>query len=94
MVGGLSGPSSKTTVSSPVRTRGQNLWHSCEQSFGLHRSLSKMAIRILCSTPIEELFGVAECDYLALWLDDVINGKMSSWKAFCAIPLRFQPDRA
>jgi hypothetical protein len=34
------------------------------------------------STPIEELYEGAVCDYLALWLDDVHLGKMSSWKAF------------
>jgi len=53
-----------------------------------------MAIRIYHPTPVEEQYGFAVCDYLSLWLDDAKKGKMSSWKAFCAIPSRFDLDRA
>jgi hypothetical protein len=41
-------PSAITMVSSPVRTRGQYLTHSCEHVSGWHRSLFSIAILIMC----------------------------------------------
>ena len=73
ITGGFVGPSGNMTVSSPVRTLGQNRWHSCVQSFGRHLALSTMAILIV----LVNLFGFVlslHLWYLVLWLGNIIKG--------------------